>query len=69
MYRRVGKRSMSRFICAHRGASGSLPGHTLLSYEEAVRQGCDYVELDVHSTRDGELVVTHDVQVRAEEEL
>lgn len=51
------------FIFAHRGASGYAPENTLESFELAVRMGADGVELDVHLSADGELVVIHDETV------
>ena len=51
---------MKQFIFAHRGASGYAPENTLEAFDLAVRQGADGVELDVHLTKDGELVVAHD---------
>ena len=48
---------------AHRGASGTFPGHTLAAYEEAVRAGADWIEFDCHSTADGHCVITHDIEV------
>ena len=50
-------------IFAHRGASGAAPENTLEAFDLAVRMGAHGVELDVHLTRDGELVVTHDETV------
>ena len=50
-------------IYAHRGASGDAPENTLEAFELAVRQGAAGVELDVHLSRDGELVVAHDETV------
>ena len=50
-------------IFAHRGASGYAPENTLEAFELAVRMGADGVELDVHMTKDGELVVAHDEQL------
>jgi glycerophosphoryl diester phosphodiesterase len=47
-------------VIAHRGASGTLPENTLPAYELAVSQGADMIEIDLHRTRDGETVVTHD---------
>ncbi len=47
-------------ICGHRGASGYAPENTLEAFELAAKQGAGSVELDVHLTRDGELVVAHD---------
>lgn len=47
-------------IFAHRGASGYAPENTLEAFALAARMGADGVELDVHMTKDGELVVAHD---------
>ncbi len=47
-------------VYAHRAVRGLLPEHTLPGYAEALRIGCDYVDMDVNMTRDGVLVVTHD---------
>lgn len=47
-------------VIAHRGASGVLPENTLPAYELAVEQGADMIEVDLHRTRDGAIVVTHD---------
>lgn len=53
---------MSRpLIIAHRGASGYLPEHTLVSKALAFGMGADYLEQDVVATRDGELIVFHDL--------
>src|SRR5690606_14785247 len=49
------------FVIAHRGASGYLPEHTREAKMLAYGQGADYLEQDVVATRDGELVVLHDV--------
>ena len=51
-------------IWAHRGASAHAPENTLIAFQEAKRQGADGIELDVHPTRDGRLVVIHDVTVQ-----
>jgi glycerophosphoryl diester phosphodiesterase len=47
-------------VMAHRGFSSSYPENTMLAFRAAVEGGVDYIELDVHSTRDGEVVVVHD---------
>jgi glycerophosphoryl diester phosphodiesterase len=47
-------------VIAHRGASAYAPPHTLTAYELAVKMGSDYIELDLHMTRDGKLVALHD---------
>jgi glycerophosphoryl diester phosphodiesterase len=47
-------------VIAHRGASGTLPENTLSAYEEAVAQRADMIEIDLHRTRDGAVVIAHD---------
>lgn len=47
-------------ICAHRGVwGGNIPCNVALSYDIAVAQGADMVELDVTASADGELFVFH----------
>ncbi len=48
---------------AHRGGRRIRPEHTLLAYDQALKDGSDVLELDVHETLDGELVVMHDDSV------
>ena len=48
---------------AHRGFSGEYPENTMLAFQKAVEAGCDGIELDVHLTKDGEIVVIHDETV------
>ncbi|MCA0376253.1 MAG: glycerophosphodiester phosphodiesterase [Gemmatimonadetes bacterium] len=50
-------------IIAHRGASRESPENTLAAFAAALRQGADGIELDVHASRDGVLVVHHDADV------
>ncbi|WP_449538682.1 glycerophosphodiester phosphodiesterase [Ferdinandcohnia sp. Marseille-Q9671] len=47
-------------IYGHRGAKGMYPENTLLSFSKAIEQGVEGLELDVHLTKDGEVVVIHD---------
>ncbi len=47
-------------VIAHRGASGHEPENSLAAFRRAVELGADGIELDVHGTRDGVLVVHHD---------
>ena len=47
-------------LFGHRGAAGLAPENTLPSFERAVADGAGYLELDVHATRDGVVVVIHD---------
>lgn len=44
----------------HRGAKGYVPENTLASFEKAIELGVDGVELDVHLSSDGKIVVIHD---------
>jgi glycerophosphoryl diester phosphodiesterase len=52
-------------IIAHRGASGTLPEHTLAAYGLAIEQGADYVEPDVVATKDGVLICRHECELGA----
>ncbi|MFA6562253.1 MAG: glycerophosphodiester phosphodiesterase [Verrucomicrobiia bacterium] len=45
---------------AHRGNSGDCPENTLAAFQSGIAAGADWIELDVHRTRDGKLVVSHD---------
>ena len=47
-------------IIAHRGASRECRENTLPAFRRALELGADGIELDVHGTRDGVLVVHHD---------
>lgn len=47
----------------HRGACGYEPENTLASFQKAIAMGVDAIELDVHLSRDGSLVVIHDPMV------
>ena len=50
-------------VWAHRGASGYRPENTMEAFELAIRQGADGIELDVHTSADGQLIVIHDETV------
>ena len=45
---------------AHRGAAGLAPENTLAAFQAGLEHGADALELDVHLSRDGHLVVIHD---------
>jgi glycerophosphoryl diester phosphodiesterase len=45
---------------AHRGASALAPENTIAAFERAVELGAGVIELDLHMSQDGELVVIHD---------
>ena len=51
------------WIIAHRGASDDEPENTLRAFRRAIELGADMVELDVHLSRDGHVVVIHDDDV------
>ena len=50
-------------IEAHRGDSANAPENTLAAFRRAIRLGASWIELDVHASRDGEIVVMHDANV------
>lgn len=47
-------------IIAHRGASEFLPDNTIKSFDRAIAEKADMIELDVRKTADGKLVLFHD---------
>src|SRR5687768_16417859 len=53
-------------MIGHRGAPRERPENTLASFLRALDLGADAVELDVHATRDGVVVVHHDFVPRAD---
>jgi glycerophosphoryl diester phosphodiesterase len=50
-------------VISHRGEHLSHPENTLAAYRAAIDLGADYVEVDVHTTADGRLVLMHDSTV------
>ena len=48
------------FFAAHRGGALLWPENSLLAFRNALALGADYIELDVHLSRDGAVVVIHD---------
>jgi glycerophosphoryl diester phosphodiesterase len=48
------------WVVGHRGAMGYCPENTFASFERARALGADWIELDVHLSRDGVPVVIHD---------
>ncbi|EMI14659.1 glycerophosphodiester phosphodiesterase [Bacillus stratosphericus LAMA 585] len=48
------------YIIAHRGSSSAAPENTIAAFDVAVKQGADYIELDVQMTMDQHVVVIHD---------
>jgi len=64
----AGERQQSRaaqagrepIVIGHRGASAYRPEHTLGAYRLAIDMGADYIEPDLVSTKDGQLVARHE---------
>ncbi|MFJ8942514.1 glycerophosphodiester phosphodiesterase [Streptomyces sp. NPDC102395] len=54
---------MNLLTIGHRGVMGVEPENTLRSFVAAERAGLDVVELDLHLSKDGALVVMHDADV------
>lgn len=50
-------------VWGHRGARAYAPMNTVPSFELALKQGADGVELDTHLSKDGKLIVLHDFTV------
>lgn len=48
---------------AHQGGENEAPSNTLYAYERALRLGADMLEVDIHTSLDGALVVLHDATV------
>lgn len=53
------------YVVAHRGAHQGIPENTLAAYQKAIDLGCDFVEIDVRTTRDGKFVSIHNSTIDA----
>jgi len=47
-------------IIGHRGASAIAPENTFKAFKKAIELKADYVEFDIHKTKDGEIIIIHD---------
>jgi len=47
-------------VTAHRGASKQFPENTMAAFQGAFDAGADWIELDVHLSRDGQIFTMHD---------
>ncbi len=47
-------------VAAHRGNVADYPENTMPAYRSAYEIGADMIELDLHMTKDGEIVLIHD---------
>jgi glycerophosphoryl diester phosphodiesterase len=50
-------------VFAHQGGDGLRPSNTMSAFQNAVDLGADVLEMDIHSTLDGVIVVIHDATV------
>lgn len=51
-------------VTAHRGNSSEYPENTLAAFESAILLGADWIELDVLRTKDGYIVINHDLSTK-----
>lgn len=51
------------YVVGHRGAAALVPENTIQGFRYAIDMGVDYVECDVHLSRDQHLIVMHDATV------
>ena len=57
------RKNSSVLVFAHRGGGGLYPENTLEAFEYSAKTGADVLELDIHGTADGALVILHDGSV------
>lgn len=50
-------------VIAHRGYSQNAPENNMPAFQKAIDVNCPMIELDVHQTKDGVVVVTHDANI------
>ena len=54
---------MNTKIIAHRGYSDKFPENTMLAFKQAEVCGCHGIELDIHLTKDQQIVICHDEEI------
>lgn len=59
----VEKASEEALIIAHRGAVDQFNENTIEAYEQSIKDGTDWIEIDIRITRDGVLVPIYDVDI------
>jgi glycerophosphoryl diester phosphodiesterase len=59
----IGRICSQPLVIAHRGASAYKPENSISAFEEAIKMKTDYIETDVHQTKDGIVVIMHDFSV------
>jgi len=50
-------------VIAHRGSSGVAPENTIAAIKQAMIDKSNYIEIDVHMTKDSQIVAIHDLSV------
>jgi glycerophosphoryl diester phosphodiesterase len=60
---RESRQGQGPIVIGHRGASGYRPEHTLASYQLAIEMGADFIEPDLVSTKDHQLVARHEPEI------
>lgn len=50
-------------VTAHRGGANLAPENTLTAFKAGIEAGADMIELDIHMTKDGHILVCHDETV------
>lgn len=58
--------AQSFVVHGHRGAMALRPENTMASFEEAIRSGADFIEMDVFPSKDNVLVISHDPTINPE---
>ncbi len=53
------------YVVAHRGVHQGIPENTIPAFRKAIELGCDYVEIDVRTTKDGHFVIMHNATIDA----
>ncbi|MBD3287270.1 glycerophosphodiester phosphodiesterase [candidate division KSB1 bacterium] len=57
------KKTINMEITGHRGSSGNAPENTLSAIKQAVDENADYIEIDIHITKDEQIILMHDDRV------
>ena len=47
------------YVIAHGGAHNEIPENSIASYQKAIEPGCNFVEIDVRTTKDGKFISMH----------
>lgn len=53
------------YVIAHRGVHNGIPENSLPAYQKAIDLGCDFIEIDIRTTKDGSLVSVHNSTIDA----